>query len=99
MNDHTTLDFALDPKRQKFVELTEKRTRNAVRAIQIIGKVGGNRSAYRYDEHDVDQIAAALAREIDTMRNRMLGSKRAEAEFSFATATTADRMPRNEHRR
>jgi hypothetical protein len=57
-------------KRQKFVELAEKRTKNAIRAIRIIGKLG-NRHAYEYSETDVKKIASALAREIEAMRGRM----------------------------
>jgi len=63
-------------KREKFVELAENRTRNAIKAIRVIGKLG-NRSAYDYSEADVRKIASALTREIDALKARMLrtGSK------------------------
>ena len=63
-------------KREKFVELAEKRTRNAIKAIRIIGKLG-NKNAYDYSEADVKKIASALAKEIEAMRSRMshTGSK------------------------
>jgi hypothetical protein len=63
-------------KREKFVELAESRTRNAIKAIRVIAKLG-NRSAYEYSEADIKKIANALTREIDTLKARMLsvGSK------------------------
>ena len=36
-------------KRQKFVKLAENRTRNAIKAIRVIGKLG-NKNAYHFDE-------------------------------------------------
>jgi hypothetical protein len=60
-------------KRAKFVELAQRRTTNAIRAIRVIGKLG-NKSAYQYDESDVKKIAGALSKEIDALRARMLSS-------------------------
>ena len=57
-------------KRRKFVELAERRTTNAIKAIRVIGKLG-NRSAYEYDESDVRKIAGALSKEIEALRARM----------------------------
>ena len=57
-------------KRQKFVELAEKRTRNAIKAIRVIGKLG-NKSHYKYDETDVKKIIGALNKEVETLRNRL----------------------------
>ena len=53
--------------------MAENRTRNAIKAIRIIGKLG-NRSAYDYSEADVRKIASALGREIEAMKARMLQS-------------------------
>lgn len=60
-------------KREKFVELAERRTRNAIKAIRVIAKLG-NRSAYDFTETDVKKIAAALSKEIDALRARMLST-------------------------
>ncbi len=60
-------------KREKFIELAESRTINAIKAIRVIGKLG-NRSAYEYAEVDVKKIASALSREIDALKSRMLKS-------------------------
>ncbi|WP_051462616.1 hypothetical protein [Bradyrhizobium sp. URHA0013] len=58
-------------KREKFVELAQSRTVNAIKAIRVIAKLG-NKSAYEYSEADVKKIAAALTREIDALKARML---------------------------
>jgi hypothetical protein len=60
-------------KREKFVELAESRTRNAIKAIRTIAKLG-NKNAYDYGEADVKKIAAALGREIDALKARMLST-------------------------
>jgi ribosomal protein L7/L12 len=60
-------------KREKFVELAEKRTRNAIRAIRIIAKLG-NKNAYDYSEADVKKIAAVLNREVEALKARMLAT-------------------------
>lgn len=57
-------------KRQKFVELAEKRTRNAIKAIRVVGKLG-NKSHYNYEETDVKKIIGALNKEVETLRNRL----------------------------
>ena len=58
-------------KRAKFVELAESRTVNAIKAIRVIGKLG-NKSHYQYDEADVRKIVAALNKEIESLKTRML---------------------------
>jgi ribosomal protein L7/L12 len=60
-------------KRAKFVELAGRRTVNAIKAIRVIGKLG-NKSAYDYTEADVKKITAALTKEIETLRARMLST-------------------------
>jgi predicted helicase len=63
----------VDKKREKFVQLAENRTRNAIRAIRVIAKLG-NRNAYDYSEADVKKIAAALNREMEALKARMTSS-------------------------
>jgi len=60
-------------KREKFVQLAESRTRNAIKAIRVIAKLG-NKSAYEFSEADVRKIASALAKEIDALKARMLST-------------------------
>lgn len=57
-------------KRGKFVHLAEARTRNAIKAIRIIGKLG-NKNAYEYSQDDVKKIASALNKEVEAMKSRM----------------------------
>jgi ribosomal protein L7/L12 len=57
-------------KRQKFVELAESRTVNAIKAIRIIGKLG-NKNAYQFDDTDVQKIVRALNREVEALKSRM----------------------------
>ena len=70
-------------KREKFVQLAQSRTVNAIRAIRVIGKLG-NKSHYEYGEADVKKIANALTKEIDALKARMSdqGGK-AEVEFTL----------------
>ena len=56
-------------KRLKFVELAERRTANAMRAIRVIGNLS-NRSHYDYEDEDVRKIVAALSSEVDSLKRR-----------------------------
>ena len=57
-------------KREKFVELAENRTVNAIKAIRVIGKLG-NKNAYLFDENDVNKIIKALNKEVEALKARM----------------------------
>ena len=58
-------------KRAKFVSLAEGRTAAAIKAIRVIAKLG-NQPHYEYSEADVRKIAAALNKEVDAMKTRMM---------------------------
>jgi hypothetical protein len=60
-------------KRDKFVKLAENRTKNAIKAIRTIAKLG-NKSAYQFDDSDVQKIVRALSKEIEALRARMSSS-------------------------
>ncbi len=62
-----------DGKREKFVELAESRTVNAIKAIRIIGKLG-NKNAYQFDDSDVQKIVRALNKEVEALKMRMTSS-------------------------
>lgn len=68
-------------KRAKFVSLAESRTANAIKAVRVIGKLG-NQSHYEYTEADVRKIAAALVKEVDALKSRML-SRGGKEEVEF----------------
>ena len=59
----------MSTKRDKFVELAEKRVNKAMHAIRLIGNLS-NRNFYEYDEPDVKQLTKALESELETMRRR-----------------------------
>jgi ribosomal protein L7/L12 len=61
---------AKNAKREKFVELAESRTVNAIKAIRVIGKLG-NKNAYQFDDADVAKIIRALSKEVDALKARM----------------------------
>jgi len=68
-------------KREKFVQIAESRTANAMRAIRVIGKLG-NKSHYEYSEADVKKIVGALNKEIEALKARM-GDKSGRDEVEF----------------
>jgi N-methylhydantoinase B/oxoprolinase/acetone carboxylase alpha subunit len=76
MADHKSEDSHTS-RRDKFIELAEKRTINAIKAIRVIGKLG-NRSAYEYDDEDVRKIVKALNDEIEAVKSRMKSTKRSD---------------------
>jgi ribosomal protein L7/L12 len=66
----STAASAKAEKRDKFVKLAENRTRNAIKAIRVIGKLG-NKNAYQFDDSDVQKIVRALTKEIESLKARM----------------------------
>ena len=61
---------SIKDRRSKFVELAENRTKNAIKAIRVIAKLG-NKNAYEFTDADVNKIAKALIREVELMKTRM----------------------------
>lgn len=60
-------------KRENFVRLAESRTKNALKSIRVISKLG-NKKAYDFSETDVRKIVAAITKEIETLRAKMLST-------------------------
>ena len=56
-------------KKQKFRELAEKRTNNAIEVVLRIGKLS-NRQLYEYEEADVKKIVKALRDSISEVEDR-----------------------------
>jgi hypothetical protein len=54
-------------KREKFVDLAEKRVSKALKDIELIGNLS-NRAVYEYSDKDVKQIFVALNRVITEAR-------------------------------
>ena len=76
--DQPASNKSREEKRDKFVELAQRRTVNAIKAIRVIGKLG-NTSAYDYTDADVTKIVKALNDEIETLKKRMKSSGRPDA--------------------
>lgn len=72
LSNETTKN-SVNRKRDKFIELAEGRTKNAIKAIKTIAKLG-NKNAYDYTENDVKKITNALSREVDALKTRMLST-------------------------
>lgn len=68
-------------RREKFVELAEKRVNKALMQIKLIGNLS-NRSNYSYTEQDVAKIYKALKKSLDDMKTRF-DSKGGEPENQF----------------
>ena len=62
--------LTISEKRAKFIELAERRTSNAIKAIEIIGHLG-NRASYEYNELDVRKIVVALETAVETVKAKM----------------------------
>ena len=77
-NDRPTSNKSREENRNKFVELAQRRTVNAIKAIRVIGKLG-NRSAYDYTDADVNKIMKALNDEIEALKKRLKSSGRPDA--------------------
>jgi ribosomal protein L7/L12 len=69
-SDGETIKSGKAGKREKFVELAQSRTKNAIKAIRVIAKLG-NKNAYDFTETDVKKIATALQKEVEALKARM----------------------------
>ena len=56
-------------KRDKFVQLAEKRVNNALNNLRLIGNLA-NRASYEYGQQDIDKIFRALNKGISEARSR-----------------------------
>jgi len=57
-------------KRAKFTELAERRTSNAIKAIEIVGHLG-NRANYEFNELGVRKTVVALETAVKTVKAKM----------------------------
>jgi hypothetical protein len=54
-------------RREKFIELAEKRVTRAIKDLRLIGNLS-NRNNYEYTDRDVIQILSALDAEVKKLR-------------------------------
>jgi transcription elongation GreA/GreB family factor len=60
-------------RRQKFIELAEKRVTRAIKDIRLIGNLS-NKTNYRYTDEDVKEIVSALQKELRDLKRRFTSS-------------------------
>jgi hypothetical protein len=56
-------------KRQKFIEIAERRVAKAMKDLQLIGNLA-NKRTYDFEEDDVKKIFRTLQSELDTAKKR-----------------------------
>jgi hypothetical protein len=70
-------------RRQKFVQLAERRVGNAIKQIRLIGNLS-NKGNYSYTLKDAEKIFSALNRELRAMKARFDdGGNSAESDFKL----------------
>lgn len=72
----------MSERREKFVELAEKRVNKTIKQIQLIGNLS-NKSAYEYYDADIEAIFDELEKEIHTARAKFKPSKKKSGRFSL----------------
>ena len=74
--------MAID-KREKFINLAEKRVNNAIKSIKIIGNLA-NKKNYDYEESHVKQILTAIEKEIKDLKGKFSSTESGNSqEFKF----------------
>jgi len=68
-------------KRQKFIDLAEKRTQKAIKDIRLIGNLANSRN-YEYSDEDVRKIYKTLNNELNEMK-RKFESKESDDRIEF----------------
>jgi len=59
----------MSEKREKFVEIAEKRVTRAIKDLRLIGNLS-NKNNYSYSENDIQKILSALEQEVKALRVR-----------------------------
>ncbi len=69
-------------RRQKFVELAEKRTNKAIDYIRLVGNLA-NKNNYQYTDADAKAILRALDDELKALRVKFEQSNKGEKAFKL----------------
>lgn len=71
-----------ESKRQKFVELAEKRVSNSIKSISLIGNLA-NKNNYIYYDDDVRKILKALQDQVKAVEARFKSSQSDDKVFKL----------------
>lgn len=71
----------MDKRREKFVELAEKRVTRVLKDLRLVGNLA-NRSNYSYTDDDMKKIVQAIENEVKNLRRRFENSSE-ETELTF----------------
>ena len=70
-------------KREKFVELANKRVTSAIDKLRLIGNLSDKRY-YEFNDKDTKQIFGALSKELNSIKTKFISnSKVREREFNL----------------
>ncbi len=69
-------------KREKFVELAEKRVNNTLKQIQLVGNLA-NKKAYDYNEDQINKIFSALKNELRVAENKFKNELNKKNKFEL----------------
>jgi hypothetical protein len=70
-------------RRERFVELAQKRVTRAIKDLRLIGNLA-NKSNYQYDDRDIEKILKALENELRMLRRRFeAGGAKEVVEFKL----------------
>jgi len=71
----------MESRREKFVELAEKRVTRTLKDIRLVGNLA-NKSNYAYEDQDIKKILSAIEAEVKNLRRRFEDTTD-ESEISF----------------
>lgn len=59
----------MSQKREKFVELAEKRVTRAIKDLRLIGNLS-NKNNYAYTDSDIQKITSAIDQEVKNLKSK-----------------------------
>lgn len=87
MDASQTTEKQRKTKRERFVEVAQRRTIRALEAIRSLGKCG-NTASYEYTKSDVEKVFGAVQAELDRARERF--SRNNKITFRLNSEEDAD---------
>lgn len=72
--------FQAETPEERFKRLATQRTRKALKAIELLGRLARRRS-YSYTDEQVSKIVTVLRKAVDDLENQFRGRKKAGGDF------------------